>query len=75
MVEKIKNSLKKFDINVDDGDEDFILKNNIDSITFIHTILGVEEEFSILVPDEYLLMDNLNTIHKIASMVEELSQI
>ena len=72
IIEKTTNSLKNLDIYIDNTEVDFILENNIDSITFIHIILNIEEEFSIIIPDEYLLMENLNTISKIADLVQEL---
>ena len=72
IIEKITNSLKNLNIDTNNTDTDFILENNLDSITFIHIILNIEEAFSILIPDEYLLMEKLNTVSKIANLVEEL---
>jgi len=72
IIEKINNSLRKLDVNIDDTEIDFISENNIDSITFIHIILSIEEEFSVEIPEEYLLMENFNTVSKIAKIVEEL---
>jgi len=71
-VEKIVNNLKTLDINIDDITKDFITENNIDSITFIEIIINIEEEFSILIPEEYLLMEEMNTVSKIANIVNEL---
>ena len=72
ITEKILSILKRMDINVEDNETDFITENNIDSITFIEIILSIEEEFSILVPDEYLIMEETNTVSKIAAFVEKI---
>ena len=72
ITEKILSILNRMDINVEDNEADFITENNIDSITFIEIILSIEEEFSILVPDEYLIMEETNTVSKIAAFVEKI---
>ena len=72
IAEKIVNNLKNLGVNISDIESDFILENSIDSITFIEIIISLEEEFSILMPEEYLLMERTNTISKIAAIIEEL---
>ena len=72
ITEKILSILKRMDINVEDNEADFITENNIDSITFIEIILSIEEEFSILVPDEYLIMEETYTVSKIAAFVDKI---
>ena len=72
ITEKILSILKRMDINVEDNEVDLITENNIDSITFIEIILSIEEEFSILVPDEYLIMEETNTVSKIAAFVDKI---
>lgn len=72
ITEKILSILKRMDINVEDNEADFITENNIDSITFIEIILSIKEEFSILVPDEYLIMEETNTVSKIAAFVDKI---
>lgn len=71
ITEKILSIIRGMNINVEDNNADFITENNIDSITFIEIILSIEEEFSILVPDEYLIMEEANTVSKIADFVEK----
>lgn len=73
IIEKIINNLKTLDIDVEDIETDFITENNIDSITFIEIIINIEEEFSILIPEENLLMEEMNTVSKIANIVNELA--
>ncbi|BCK01469.1 phosphopantetheine-binding protein [Anaerocolumna chitinilytica] len=41
----------------------------IDSIAFISIIISLEEEFCIEIPDENLLLSELNTVHKIAELL------
>lgn len=69
----ILNNVNIDNINMENIETDFITENNIDSITFIEIIIYIEEEFDILVPDEYLLAEKLNTISKIANLVAELT--
>jgi len=72
--EKIIKSLKMSGIDTEDITADFLSENNIDSITFVEIIINIEEEFSILIPEDHLLMENMNTISKIADIVEELQE-
>jgi acyl carrier protein len=72
LIEKILNNFKELGVNINDLETDFILENNIDSITFIEIILSLEEEFSVLIPEDYLLMENLDTVGKIANLIEKL---
>lgn len=41
----------------------------MDSITFIRLIVALEEEFDIEVPDEKLLITEMNTIAKIVNVI------
>ena len=41
----------------------------MDSIAFIHIVVALEEEFDIEIPDEYLLLTEMNTISKIAEVI------
>ena len=44
----------------------------IDSITFIRLIVALEEAFEVEIPDEYLLMTQLNTVRKIQQVLSDL---
>lgn len=48
---------------------DDLSQHGMDSITFIRIIVALEEEFDIEIPDEYLLMSEMNTVSKIISVV------
>nr|WP_296457494.1 acyl carrier protein [uncultured Acetatifactor sp.] len=41
----------------------------MDSIVFIQMIVNIEEQFGIEIPDEYLLVEKMNTINKLADVV------
>ena len=44
----------------------------MDSIVFIHMIVQIEDQFEIEIPDEYLILNKLNTISKIAEIICQL---
>lgn len=55
-LQKIQNCLEENGIEVlNDGTLD-----NVDSISFISSIVSLEEEFNIEFPDEYLLIEKMN---------------
>lgn len=39
------------------------------SITFIHVIVALEEAFDIEIPDEYLLITEMNTLSKMTDVI------
>lgn len=41
----------------------------MDSITFIRTIVALEEEFDIEIPDEYLMLTEMNTMSRMADVI------
>ncbi len=41
----------------------------MDSIIFIRVIVALEDEFDIEIPDEYLLLTELNTISKMVDVI------
>ena len=67
----IKDSLEEQGYIINNEDEDFLVYNMIDSISFIDLIMSLEEKFNILIPDEYLTYEYLNTVNKIASIIFE----
>ena len=67
-LQKIQNCLEENGIEVlNDGTLD-----NVDSISFISSIVGLEEEFNIEFPDEYLLIEKMNNINNICLIIESL---
>lgn len=58
-------------IESDEGDLD--LRNySIDSILFISFIVDLENEFSIVIPDEYLTIELLQSIDGLTNLIIEL---
>lgn len=45
---------------------------NLDSISFISSILGIENEFDIEFPDEYLLMDTFCNFENVVQIIEDI---
>ena len=51
-------------------DED-LSQLGMDSLKFISIVVTLEENFDMEVPDEYLLMTELNTVRKLVKVVSE----
>ncbi|MEJ6950343.1 acyl carrier protein [Natronospora cellulosivora (SeqCode)] len=47
---------------------------NIDSITFIRLIVIIEDEFNIEIPDEYLILNKMNTVNKIVNIISDIKR-
>ena len=47
----------------------------MDSIAFIRIIVALEEALKIEVPDNYLLMNEMNSVNKILSVVNSLKSV
>lgn len=71
IIERVMKVLHESGIVVSDVNADYITDNNVDSVTFIETIVNLEEEFEVLVPDEYLVMDRIDTVQKITDVITE----
>ena len=46
----------------------------MNSIAFIQTIVEMEDRFQIEIPDEYLLISEMDTVYKMASIVMSLTE-
>ena len=53
--------------------EDDLTALGMDSITFIRIIVAVEEEFDIEIPDEKILIIEMNTVSKIVNIISSIS--
>ena len=51
-----------------------LLELNVDSIMFIHIIIELEDHFNIEIPDEYLLLTELNTVSKMVNLISVLTK-
>ncbi len=54
------------------ADVDFILDLSMDSLMYISFIIKIEEIFEITIPDDFLIMDNFNSIDSIANLLTEI---
>ena len=69
LYDKIINILEENGIYVsDDWDEEL----EFDSITFISTIVCLEEEFDIEVPDDFLLFENFKTFRQYMNSIGDI---
>lgn len=57
--------LKEDQINCD-------ISDFVDSLTFVHIIVALEEYYEMEIPDEYLILSEMNSISKITKTLKEL---
>lgn len=69
-VAAIINEILEIGSIVDSRIEQDLTKLGMNSILFIHTIVRLEEEFDIEIPDSYLLLTEMNTLQKINTAIE-----
>lgn len=50
--------------------EEDLTNYGMDSITFIQIIIDLEEEFDVEIPDEYLLLSQLDTVKKMVDTIQ-----
>lgn len=68
IIEIVNSNIENSDLTLEQTNED-LSRLGMDSITFIRIIVALEEEFGIEIPDEYLLMTEMNTISKMADVL------
>lgn len=68
IIEIVNSNIENSDLTLEQTNED-LSRLGMDSITFIRIIVALEEEFRIEIPDEYLLMTEMNTISKMADVL------
>lgn len=62
--ENLKNNKEQLEVNLQDL--------GMDSITFIQIIVGLEEAFDCEIPDEKLLITEMDTVQKMIDVLESL---
>ena len=67
----ILNSMDNIEIT-EEQIEDDLTDCGMDSITFIQTIVALEDEFDCEVPDSKLMLSEMNTIKKILDVLQAL---
>lgn len=68
---KLEEIANNFELIINDDEEDFLMSNNVDSITFVDLVINIEQEFSILVSEKYMIKEKMNSISKIIEIIEE----
>lgn len=66
---EIVNSVQDMEATVDQCDDD-LLELGLDSIKFIQIILSLEEAFECEIPDEKLLLTEMNSISKMLEVIQ-----
>ena len=66
---EIVNSVQDMEVTVDQCDDD-LLELGLDSIKFIQIIVSLEETFECEIPDEKLLLTEMNSVNKILEVLK-----
>ena len=66
---EIVNSVQDMEVTVDQCDDD-LLEMGLDSIKFIQIIVSLEEAFECEIPDEKLLLTEMNSVNKMLEVLQ-----
>lgn len=66
---EIVNSAQDMEVTVDQCDND-LLELGVDSIKFIQIIVSLEEAFECEIPDEKLLLTEMNSVNKMLEVLQ-----
>lgn len=66
---EIVNSVQDMEVTVDQCDDD-LLELGLDSIKFIQIIVSLEEAFECEIPDEKLLLTEMNSVNKMFEVLQ-----
>ena len=66
---EIVNSVQDMEVTVDQCDDD-LLEMGLDSIKFIQIIVSLEEAFECEIPDEKLLLTEMNSVNKMFEVLQ-----
>ncbi len=70
-VLEVVNSTEKFEITIEQLEEN-LPDLGMDSITFIQIIVALEERFECEIPDEKLLITEMDTVQKMIDVLQAL---
>ena len=71
MIKKeIMNCLDNLGYKIEDADSDLVVENQIDSLNFIQLLIEIESCFNIIIPDQYLTIENFTTLNRIILTLE-----
>jgi acyl carrier protein len=68
ILEIINLNIENADIKTEHIDQD-LQELGMDSISFIRIIVSLEEEFELEIPDEFLIITEMNTVNKINNVL------
>lgn len=66
---EIVNSVQDMEVTVDQCDDN-LLELGLDSIKFIQIIVSLEETFECEIPDEKLLLTEMNSVNKMLEVLQ-----
>ena len=73
MLQKLKNYIFQELIFVDDadafGEDDDLLAAGLDSMAIMRLVMFIEDEFSVVLPDDELAPENLRTLRRLQDWV------
>ena len=69
VLEILNANIKDSPITIDKLDTNLV-DLGMDSITFIHVIVALEEEFECEIPDEKLMISEMDTVQKIIDILQ-----
>lgn len=72
VLDIVNSSIENVNINKDQLDDDLVAIG-MDSITFIRIVTLLEETFKCEIPDEYLLLTEMNTANKIFNILKHIT--
>ncbi len=73
IIEILNNSIEGLDLSEDQLDDD-LREHGMDSIKFITLIVALEAEYRCEIPDEKLLIPELNTVRKIIDVLNSIAE-
>lgn len=68
LMELVISNIKDVKIQKINENQDFV-ELGMDSIGFIHLILAIEEEIGRELPDQYLILAEMNTVEKLYNVI------
>lgn len=71
IIEVLNKNIDNSPINIENLDRD-LSEIGVDSMQFITIIVALEEEFECEIPDEKLLISEMNTVNKIIEILQDI---
>mgnify|MGYP001047502419 CR=1 FL=1 len=71
IIEILRECISGIEISEKQEDSNLI-ELGLDSISLIHIIVAIEEKFGVEIPDEYLVLNEMDTINKIAHITYDM---